>query len=279
MFIARMLNKCVRPLRWIAGRGMRTRCARKGITWDLDLDEGIDLCIYLLGAYEPLTLRAYAPRIRSGDVVFDIGANIGAHALHFAKLVGAAGRVYAFEPTDYAFAKLRTNVGLNPALAGRVVFEQRFLVANKAEPLPPTLYSRWPVAHRHTDLNADHLGKPEVLRGATAITADEFCEGLNLTRLDFVKLDVDGHELSVLSGFRRYLDRFKPCILVELAPYVYRDSNYREFDAFVNYIASLGYRFVEAGNGASISSDPALLRSHITPGGSMNFLLLPAGRR
>jgi len=279
MLIARVLNKGIRALRWIAGRGMRTRCSRKGIDWDLDLDEGIDLCIYLLGAYEPLTLRAYAPRIRPGDVVFDVGANIGAHTLHFARLVGAEGRVYAFEPTDYASAKLRANLGLNPQLAGRVVLEQRCLVANVAEPLPLTLYSRWPVARGYTNLNADHLGKPETLEGATAITADGYCESVNLQRLDFVKIDVDGHELSVMRGFQRFLSRFKPIILIELAPYVYKASNFLEFDAFVSLIANLGYDFVEAGSGAKISSEPALLRSHITPGGSMNFLLLPAERR
>lgn len=278
MFIARMLNMGIRPLRWICGCGMRAVCIRKGVTWDLDLDEGIDLCIYLLGAYEPLTLRAYSRRIRQGDVVFDVGANIGAHTLHFARLVGPSGRVYAFEPTDYAVAKLRANLRLNPALAGQVVLEQRFLVADQAAPLPITLYSRWPVAQAHNDLNADHLGKPEALSGAIAVTADEYCENLGLSRLDFVKIDVDGHELSVLSGFRRCLERFRPLILVEFAPFVYKQSNFRDFDAFVNYVADLGYTFAAARDGTSVPSDPTRLRARITPGGSMNLLLLPEPR-
>jgi FkbM family methyltransferase len=279
MFVARMLNLILRPLRRLAGRGMRTRCARKGIEWELDLDEGIDLCIYLLGAYEPRTLRAFSPYVKPGAVVLDIGANIGAHTLHFARLVGPAGRVYAFEPSDYGCAKMRANLALNPGLAARVSVQQRFLVADGAEPMPATVYCRWPVANEHHDLNADHLGKPEPLAGATAVTADGFCEGLPLERLDFVKLDVDGHELQVLEGFRRSLARFRPAILVELAPYVYKGTRTAEFDEFVNLIADLGYDFTEARSGELVSRDPAQLRRQITPGGSMNCLLFHRGGR
>ena len=51
---------------------------------------------------------------KPGMTVLDIGANIGAHTLLFSSLVGAAGRVVAFEPTDFAYAKLQKNVALNP---------------------------------------------------------------------------------------------------------------------------------------------------------------------
>jgi hypothetical protein len=60
MFLARINNHTLRRARRLLGLTMCTRCLRKGVQWDLDLDEGIDLCIYLLGAYEPKTLRAYA---------------------------------------------------------------------------------------------------------------------------------------------------------------------------------------------------------------------------
>jgi FkbM family methyltransferase len=275
IFIARILNRSVRLLRRIAGRGMRTRCARKGIEWDLDLDEGIDLCIYLQGAYEPRALRAYSPIIQPGNIVFDIGANIGAHTLHFSRLVGPAGKVYAFEPTDYAFSKLRANLALNPELAIRVNAQQRFLVADHTEPLPPTVYSRWPVANEHHNLNSDHLGKLEPLAGATAITADEFCEAMDLRHVDFVKIDVDGHELSVLQGFRRSLERFKPRILIEIAPFIYKDSSLQEFDHLIHFLTDLGYIFTDSGNGRQISCDPAVLRRKITPKGAINCILLP----
>jgi FkbM family methyltransferase len=279
IFIARMLNRAIRPLRRIAGKGMRTRCRRKGIEWDLDLDEGIDLCIYLLGAYEPRTLRAYAPIIRPGDVVFDIGANIGAHTLHLARLVGPAGRVFAFEPTDYAAAKLRVNLALNPELARRVTFKQSFLAADRAATLPTAVASRWPVANRHDDLDIDHLGKPEKLANASALTADDFCEEQRLERLDFVKLDVDGFEHSVLRGFRRSLERFRPCILIEFAPFIYSKRPARDFADLVAYIADMDYVLTQAGSGRPIQLDPEVLRREIIPGAAMNCLLRPSSKR
>lgn len=279
ILIARMVNQVIRPLRRITGQGMRTRCRRKGIEWDLDLDEGIDLSIYLLGSYEPGTLRAYSPIIRPGDTVFDIGANIGAHTLHFARIVGKAGRVFAFEPTDYAAAKLRANLALNSDLAPRVTFQQSFLVAERSAPLPASVASRWPVANQHDDLDVNHLGKPEALSNATAITADEFCEEKGLQRLDFVKLDVDGYEHTVLRGFRRSLERFRPIILMELAPFVYNDRPAKDFPEFISFISDLGYVLTQASSGRQISLDPEVLRREIAPGAAMNCLLHPAEKR
>jgi|CZKI01.1.fsa_nt_gi FkbM family methyltransferase len=278
MFIARMMNGSLRLARGLVGQPMRTRCNRMGVNWDLDLDEGIDLSIYLLGAYERSMLRAYSSMIHSGDVVFDIGANIGAHTLHFARLVGPLGRVFAFEPTDYAAAKIRLNLSINPELACRVNFQQRFLVSDSTEVLPASVAARWPVAHDHDDLDQDHLGKPETLAHALAITADDFCAAENLRSLDFVKIDVDGHEYPVLRGFRRGIERFRPRILIEMAPFLYKDDRRSEFDDYVRFIADLGYSFIAARTGRPLSSDPAALRRYIGPGRAMNCLALPSGK-
>ena len=59
------------------------------------------------GQYEPENLRAYRRVVQPGFVVLDIGANIGSHTLPLAQMVGPSGRVYSFEPTDYAFGKQR----------------------------------------------------------------------------------------------------------------------------------------------------------------------------
>lgn len=278
IFLARAANHLLRAMRAVTGKSMRTRCKRNGISWDLDLDEGIDLSIYLLGAYEPSVLKAYSKVIHAGDVVFDIGANIGAHTLHFAQLVGPTGRVYAVEPTDYAAAKIRANLSINPELALRVNFQQCFLVADQDEALPAAVASRWPVAKKYDDLDVDHLGKPESLNQALAVTADAICEAERLSRLDFVKIDVDGHEFPVLRGFRRTLERFRPLILIELAPFVYKNSNASKFDDFVRFVRDLNYRFTEARTGRQISNDPAELRLRISPGSAMNCLLYPPAK-
>jgi len=240
---------------------------------DLDLDEGIDLSIYLFGAYEPRTLSAYSSMIRPGDVVFDIGANIGAHTLHFARLTGEKGRVYAFEPTDFPVAKLHSNLRLNPELAARVSVHQCFLVAEAAAALPATIVSSWPIAHKHHDLDPEHLGKPKSLAAAHAITADDFVREANIDRIDFVKLDVDGHEHTVLRGFSDTLRRFRPAMLIELAPFVFEGGNAHEFDEFITFLVGLGYEFSDAQTGRPVPVDADALRCLIPHGSGLNVLL------
>lgn len=59
---------------------------RKGIFWTVDLNEAIDYCLFLTGEYEPELTDAYRPLIKNKTMsIIDIGANIGAHTLFFAK--------------------------------------------------------------------------------------------------------------------------------------------------------------------------------------------------
>lgn len=270
---ARAINHALRLVRRLTGRGMQLECRRRGINWSLDLDEGIDLSIYLFGAYEPGTLNAYEKLVRPGHVILDIGANIGAHTLHFARLAGPAGKIFALEPTDFAMAKLRRNLALNPALAPRVDAQQCFLVAAAGARTPTTIPSSWPVAHAHTDLDPEHLGKPQSLLAARTTTADDFCTTTGLQRLDLVKIDVDGDEYPVLRGLGHTLRRFRPDILIELAPFVYEGARAHEFEEFITFLTHLGYDFTDLSSGRPVSADPAVLRRDIRHGTAVNVLL------
>jgi hypothetical protein len=105
IFIARVLLKPVIATRSLFRLPSSVITTRRGLTWSLDLTEGIDLAIFILGGFELKTLRRYKKLIREGDVVLDIGANVGSHTLPLAQLVGHAGKVFAFEPTAWAFEK------------------------------------------------------------------------------------------------------------------------------------------------------------------------------
>ena len=76
--IARALNRTLLCGRSLVGLDTKAQVRRHGIVWDLDLEEGIDLSIYLFGCFEPMTSRALQRLVKP---VLDIGANIGAHTL------------------------------------------------------------------------------------------------------------------------------------------------------------------------------------------------------
>src|SRR5208283_4389599 len=98
VWLAARAYRCVSLGRSALGKGNGATVSRGGLRWQLDLSEGIDFAIYLLGAFERSTVITLQKLVKPGDMVFDIGANIGAHTLGLARSVGPAGRVYAFEP-------------------------------------------------------------------------------------------------------------------------------------------------------------------------------------
>ena len=83
-----------------------------GLRFDLDLSDDIQKAIYL-NLYEWRDLRAVRPLIEPGQTIVDLGANMGFYTLQFARSVGPAGHVHAFEPLERNRAKLFRNVALN----------------------------------------------------------------------------------------------------------------------------------------------------------------------
>lgn len=220
--LASLAALTVRAARRLTGRGPITTALRDDLTWSLDLREGIDFAIYLLGRFEASTARAYERIVRPGDTVLDIGANVGAHTLPLARLVGAAGQVIAFEPTKYAHDKLLANLNLNPSIRERVVVRQMLLTAlDETGPLPTHLSSSWPLISdvwRHEQ----HGGVGKETTGAHAGRLDTYLETAGICRVDFMKLDVDGHECAVLDGATATISRYRPIMALEIAPYVLR---------------------------------------------------------
>jgi FkbM family methyltransferase len=269
IFIARLAHGFVKGWRRLRGAPARAEFTRGGLRWMLDLDEGVDFSIYLLGSFEPDAVRCYEKRLKPGDIVLDIGANIGAHTLQFARLVGPSGRVLAFEPTAYAHGKLRANLALNPDLVPRVTLMQSLLMDRADAPVPEAICSGWPLVHDE-GLHPDHLGKPHSTEGARSTTLDAAVTAAGLDRIAFVKLDVDGHELAVLKGATETLRRFRPPILIELCPQVCVEHGY-PFSTLVRCLADLGYRF-ESFQGRALPDDPAALEALIPAKGGINVL-------
>lgn len=269
--LAGIAYRGVSLLRGLAGRSDHAVVDRGGIRWDLDLREGIDFSIYLFGSFEPRTVAFYSPRIRAGDVVFDIGANVGAHTLPFARCVGQSGRVHAFEPTEFGFGKLRKNLELNPGLSARVVCEQLFLVAKEGDSAAKDLCASWPLVADST-LHPEHGGRSVSTGGAGAETLDGYVDRKSIARVDWVKIDVDGYEFSVLRGAESTLRKFRPKLILEFAPYLATEIG-EGFEPLVELLRSHGYRASAIPSGREIPLDAARIREQVPPGSSINVLL------
>jgi FkbM family methyltransferase len=270
--IARILYRVIHAVRLSFGGEDRVRVRRRGVAWELDLREGIDLTIYALGAFEIPTLWTLQSLVEKGATVLDVGANIGAHTLHLARLVGDRGRVIAFEPTDYAMAKLRANLKANPSLESRVEVHQAFLVARAEQALMGSLASSWPVDGTAPD-DAQMGSRAMAVSGAKAVTLDSVMEALGNPRVQLIKMDIDGHELEVLKGGQSTIARHRPIIVMELAPYVFHPVE--KFDEMVNLLVRANYGFHPLGSARELPRDPVALRALISREASVNVVAFP----
>jgi FkbM family methyltransferase len=272
--LATVLSRAVHIARRIGGaENDLVEVNRGGLRWQLDLNEGIDFSIYLLGAFERSTISTYRRLIPQAAVVLDIGSNIGAHTLHLARAVGEAGRVYAFEPTVYAFEKLQRNLALNPEIASRVTAEQIMLTDRPEVEITAEVYSSWPL-NSDNRLHPKHLGRPESTAGSRTERLDDYLTKTDIERLDFIKLDVDGFECHVMGGSLAILRKFRPVILMELSPYALTERG-RSSTELLGIVKQAGYGFYRLDGRTALPNDPVRLQKIAPDGSSLNVIARP----
>ena len=275
-----MLNRAVVGARRYSGRSPLVETSRGGIRWKLDLNEGIDLAIYL-GSYQKLPKRIADIFIRPGSCIVDIGANIGSHALHMARMTGADGRVVAIEPTQYAYNKLVENLRLNPHLERTIIPVHAALDdGDPGNSQKRAFYSRWPLVASTEDRHREHCGQLESVGGARFLPLDLLVRELrNSGRIGspiaFIKLDVDGNELQVLKGAARTIMAERPAALIEIAPHV-QDEVPGRFERLIETLSEFGYRLETASLGQPIPSSADMIRKMIKFGASMDVIARPA---
>lgn len=155
--------------------------------------------------YEEPVRKAVRDYLRSGDSFIDIGANIGVMTFLGASIVGASGRVIAVEPNPENVQLLYRNIILN----GSTMVEILPLAASDRR----SVFSL-------TGRSNTHLIAPRGVGGGGHLVQSVPLDDLlgDLPRLDFVKLDVEGHEPPALGGMMRLLTRHRPTIVTEFNP-------------------------------------------------------------
>jgi FkbM family methyltransferase len=178
-----------------------------GIRYELDLNQNIDTSIYFLGAFEPDAVAAMKKFIKPGDVVLDVGANVGCHALLLSKLVGLHDRVIAFGPTDWAFRKPARNKELNLDLCTQnMVLEEVAIADHSRRSQPVQFRSSWRLFGPQTQ---------PAQQVVDILTIDEYVETSAIRKVDFIKVDVDGYEYKVIKGALQTLRVKRPILMVE----------------------------------------------------------------
>ena len=169
------------------------------------LDSKDSLRLSINGVYEPLETEIVQKEIKSGNVVLDIGANIGYYTLIFAKLVGEKGKVFAFEPDPDNFALLKKNIKIN---GYRNVILVQKAVSNKSGKLKLYLCEDNPGDHR---IYNSHDSRKSV--EIEAIRLDDYFKDYD-GKIDFIKMDIQGAEGGAIQGMLNLLKKNKTIKIV-----------------------------------------------------------------
>ena len=159
--------------------------------------------------FKPAThIELIEPLCRPGDCVLDIGANVGDWTIAMAARVGPLGKVIAFEPVPYLAQTIVKTARVNRH--GWVEVQQLALGATDGS----TEFSV-----ERANSGGSRIGRVEGDFSHTTVETKRldtfFASRADLSRIDFVKIDVEGFEEAVLQGARGSLARFRPGLLFE----------------------------------------------------------------
>ena len=190
--------------------------AKHGIFHFCHFDEFIGKSFREYGEYSELELKTILEFINEGDVIFDIGANIGCFSVPFAKKVGSNGKVYAFEPQKFIFNLLKKNAVCNE-LNNLQIFNNAIGDANTILELNDFDYSQSGnfggiTLTENYDNSVCAKIKGTKKNKIKTLTLNNF---LNLKKCNFLKIDVELMESNVLKGAKEFIKKFRPIIWVE----------------------------------------------------------------
>jgi FkbM family methyltransferase len=188
------------------------------------LDTDFGQVIFHSHKYEEHVRQAARENLREGDVAVDVGANVGALTFLAASIVGPTGRVIAVEPNPD-----------NLQLLYRGIVHNRF---TNVEVLPHAASNARMVFSLTGGTSNTHLiGAREPQEGGHFVQSIVLDDVLgDMPRLDFVKMDIEGHEPQAFEGFSHLIGRHRPVLLVEFNPRCLVDLQQQDPLAFLKQI-------------------------------------------
>jgi FkbM family methyltransferase len=202
----------------------------------------VNLYLYYFGTWEPGISRVATLALRPGDIFIDVGANIGYYTLLASNIVGADGQVIAIEASPTVFQTLKEHVRLNGATNVRF-----FNVAAADVPGELEIFKG----------PRDNVGTTSTLPGylhrfearVPALPLDSLLQGVDLSRVKCIKIDVEGGEYQVVAGMRETISELPKdvTVLLEVAVERLRALNYT-LDGLLTPFTSQGFRLFRVEN-------------------------------
>ena len=176
-----------------------------------NINNYIEWNIFFLGGYEKGELALYRKVLKNlykDPLMLDIGSNNGSHSLY---LSSYCNKIFSFEPDKRIYKLLIKNLQLN-RIQNIETFNLAISDSNKKNQI---FYPANDFNLGTGSLNKDHNlnNKKEIF--VSTVKGDQICK--KVSKVDFIKIDVEGHELNVLEGLRKTIEEFSPTIAIEIS--------------------------------------------------------------
>ena len=258
------------------GLNKKNLVIRNSVKWKLDISEGIDLSIFLFGAFQQDLVKSINEYIckdkHSNNTFFniiDIGSNIGDKSLSIAQSLSNKNfnryKIFSIEPTDYAFKKQINNIKLNPNLKKKIKSFKYFVSNEKKK--PNNIYSSWRLDSNEKTHEVHKGVLKKVNKLTDIISLDNFIKKNKIKNKIILKIDVDGFEMNVLKSSIKTLKKMKPIIFMEYAPYLFYENSFSSKE-FFKFLKRYNYKIYDL-------NFNKLNKINIKKGASIDIILNP----
>ena len=214
---------------------------RLGHRMIVDLRAYTECASFYTHDYDTQEIRAVLRMFKSDWVVLDVGANVGFWTIPMARMLRPGGKVHAFEPVPSNNLRLRENLGLNGLGSTTEVHDLGL------SDRPATL----PISLREDFANGSGTGNASIViddsdgrfrcRMIKVDALDNIFPSLNVKRLDFIKVDIEGHEDKFLDGASSTIRKFRPILHMEINESYYRRRGLVATTTFEGWAKSADY--------------------------------------
>ena len=193
-------------------------------------DVGISKELALYRVHEPCVTELYRTLVHPGDVIVDIGSNIGYYALMAEQLVGARGLVLAIEPETSNYYLLLRNIELNNAAN---ILPYNYAIGDKNGVATFYLAEK---SNIHSMLDAYGSAKSTTVQ---SVTLKSLLDTAAIDKVNLIRMDVEGYETTIIPNILPLLAQWKPTLVLELHCDV---VGYEALRQLLRSLASLGYK-------------------------------------
>lgn len=229
---------------------------RRDIYYHLDISDYMEHAVYF--GYQDKEQEELFRLAENKKIVIDVGVNIGAVLLNFARL-SPEGLIIGFEPDTKNFQKAQRNLQLNRLNNVKII--QKGLGAEKETAKLFKVNEDNEGMNRILGDSEHHLEEDFSFSEIEIIKLDDFVAENSLERIDLVKIDVEGYELKVLRGAEQSLKKYLPILFIELDDDNLKAQN-DSAQSLILFLKQIGYKIFRADNRQQLNGNEDFSHCH-----------------